>query len=282
MSSTASTSQYPIAYFLHSAHAAPKTLHEVLSTPKLLKQRKAWLPGFLAAPNSTVGISPTGIGEWQNEDEIRGVVYYIQNAEQERRLTEHVGGGCKAKEVDFEVCCGGVFGVREWVGGKAFVVSEESAGAGRLEGIREEEEETDAAQVVRASKEEKRKGLLRRITEPLRSRPTSDEPLEVEGSLQKRVGLFRRIKSGLSLATHEPDTGASSSTAGVTEEAICHQDEVVREELPPCLTSAPQIVITDPIESCFDYIPKRDADDGKTSDEEVREDVDVEGKLRTA
>jgi hypothetical protein len=39
---------------------------------------------------------------------------------------------------------------------------------------------------------------------------------------------------------------------------------------------------TDPIESCFDYIPKRDADDGKTSDEEVREDVDVEGKLRTA
>jgi hypothetical protein len=106
--------------------------------------------------------------------------------------------------------------------------------------------------------------------------------LEVEGSLQKRVGLFRRIKSGLSLATHEPETGASSSTAGVTEEAICHRDDVVREELPPCLTSAPQIVITDPIESCFDYIPKRDADDGKTSDEEVREDVDVEGKLRTA
>jgi hypothetical protein len=282
MSSAAPTTPYPIAYFLHSAHAAPKTLQSVLSTPNLLKQRKAWLPGYLAAPNSTVGVSPTGMGEWQDEDEVRGVVYYVQDAKQERRLTEHVGGGCEAKEVDFEVCCGGVFGVKEWVGGKAFVVSEESAGAGRLEGIREEEEETDAAQVVSASKKEKRKGLLRRITEPLRSRPTSDEPLEVEGSLQKRVGLFRRIKSGLSLATHEPETGASSSTAGVTEEAICHQDDVVREELPPCLTSAPQIIITDPIESCFDYIPKRDADDGKTSDEEVREDVDVEGKLRTA
>jgi hypothetical protein len=61
------------------------------------------------------------MGDWQDEDEIQGVVHYVPDAEQERRLKEHVGVDCEVKEVDFGMCVGGVFGVREWVSGRAFV-----------------------------------------------------------------------------------------------------------------------------------------------------------------
>lgn len=282
MSPTESTPSYPIAYFLHSPHAAPKTLQSVLSTPILLKQRRAWLPGYLPAPNSTVGVSSTGIGEWQDEDEVRGVVYYIQDAEQERRLAEHVGDGCEVQEVDFQVCCGGMFGMREWVGGRAFVVCENREEPSGLEEIREEEvaemraqDTNDAAQLVSTSKKEKRKGLLRRITEPLRPRPAPDEPGEVEGSRRKPAGLFRRIISNLGLSTDKAKTGVSSGAVEVCQEDTSRQDMVVQEDSPPRRTPAPQIVVTDTSSSYIEYQPNADP-------QEVQKDVDVKGESCTA
>jgi hypothetical protein len=88
-STAAPTPTYRIAYFLHSPHAAPKTLQSVLAT--------AWLPGYLPAPNSTVSASSSRTGDWQDEDEIQGVVHYVSDAEQERRLKEHVGVDCEVK-----------------------------------------------------------------------------------------------------------------------------------------------------------------------------------------
>jgi hypothetical protein len=228
-STAAPTPTYPVAYFLHSPHAAPKTLQSALATPSLFKLRKAWLPGYLPAPNSTVSASSSRMGDWQDEDEIQGVVHYVPDAEQERRVKEHVGVDCEVKEVDFGMCVGGVFGVREWVSGRAFVVWEEEE-IGREEDEMRVQDTVDAAQPGSASKKEKGKALLRRITEPLGIRTASSVPAPDEQAAVRRApGRFRRITSGISLPVGKHETGESSSTAQATEEPVCQQDAVVRD-----------------------------------------------------
>jgi hypothetical protein len=200
------TREYPMAYFLHSPHATFKTLQTVFKTPNLLKQRKAWLPGYLPAANSKVTPSPYGFGEWQEEDEVRGIVHYVWDEEQERKLMDHVRGECEVQEVNFEICVGGVFGRREWICGCAFVTcAEQEREKGpkkrpgppeKLEEIREEVDDElanghdtsntplslheptrdaldtagsplDAAHFTISLRKQKRKAIFRRITDPL-------------------------------------------------------------------------------------------------------------------
>jgi hypothetical protein len=153
------------------------------------------------------------MGDWQDEDEIRGVVYYVLDAEQERKLKEHVGADCEVKEVDFEVCVGGVFGVREWVSGRAFVVWEGNE-IGREDDEMRVQYTVDAAQLGSASKKEKRKALLRRITKPLGIRTASSilSPDE-QAAVRKAPGLFRRNTSGMSPPVGEQETGENSNAA---------------------------------------------------------------------
>jgi hypothetical protein len=211
MSTPTSTPTYPLAYFLHSSHATPKLLQSALATPTLLKLRKAWLPGYLPAPNSTVSTSSTRMGDWEDEDEIRGFVYYVIDTEQERKLKEHVGGRCEVKEMYFEVCVGGVFGVREWVRGRAFVVSEG--------------DEMGAQDTADPAKPGKRMALFRRITEPLGLRSASSAPSpDKQAAVRKAPGLFRRITAGMSSPVCHPEAGESSSTAQAIEEPTYQQD----------------------------------------------------------
>jgi hypothetical protein len=83
---------------------------------------------------------------------------------------------------------------------------------------------------VAHQKKEKRKALLRRITEPLGIRTASSVPAPDEQAAVRRApGRFRRITSGISLPVGKHETGESSSTAQATEEPVCQQDAVVRD-----------------------------------------------------
>lgn len=113
---------YPVTYFLHAHLANPKTLHKVLGTPHLLKLRKASLPGYFAADNSTVVSSGYGFGEWEAEARLKGVVHYVSNESEEKKLLGLVSaeGEVRVREVEMEVCMGGIWGRKEWVRGCVF------------------------------------------------------------------------------------------------------------------------------------------------------------------
>lgn len=122
MSTNPPTRIYPVTYFLHAHLANPKTLHKVLGTPHLLKLRKATLPGYLAADNSTVVSSGYGFGEWEAEARLKGVVHYVSNESEEKKLLDLVSaeGEVRVREVEMEVCMGGIWGRKEWVRGCVF------------------------------------------------------------------------------------------------------------------------------------------------------------------
>jgi hypothetical protein len=114
------------------------------------------------------------------------------------------------------------------VGGHLFFWEEDEVG--REEDEMRAQDTVDAAQPGSASKKEKRKALLRRITEPLGIRTASSVPAPDEQAAVRRApGRFRRITSGISLPVGKHETGESSSTAQATEEPVCQQDAVVRD-----------------------------------------------------
>jgi hypothetical protein len=292
--------EYPVAYFLHSSHAAARTVQAILQMPHLLKPSKAWLPGYLPAANSMV-TSACGIGEWQEEDEVRGFVYYILNEKQERKLKEHVGSGCEVKKVDFEVCAGGIFGRRDWVRGRAFVTIEEEEGGEiqeqrlggpeRLEGIQEEAAyelargcETAATPpglhtpTQTPSRKQKRKAFFRRVTDPLGFRSPSVQPdeqsgpptVEAEGARRRSFSLIRRITMPNPLpSTYESEVDESSGTVGLSGESKHYQDVEAQQERPPRSTSPPQL--TDPNSPRSEHEYDEEVVEVEESVEEARE-----------
>lgn len=192
MTTTNPPRTFPAAYFLHSDLSSPKALQSILAAPHLLKLRKAFLPGHSANTNGSVFASGFGFGEWHDQDEIQGVVLYVSCQEEEDRLRQHIGE-VEVKDVDVQVCMGGLWGTKDWTVGRAFVgeeveksvrsdVSEQSKIAvgeekytlkdalGLTEPIVEDRVKNIAVDNPRLkTPKPKRMALLRRITDPLRS-----------------------------------------------------------------------------------------------------------------
>jgi hypothetical protein len=113
------TRDYPLALFLHGDLADRRTLQSVLNLPNLPKMRKAWLPGYIGIGNNMVFKSGCGFGEWQEEEEVRGIAYFVKNDDEENILRDYTGA-VHVRDADFQMCAGGILGKRDWVVGRVF------------------------------------------------------------------------------------------------------------------------------------------------------------------
>jgi hypothetical protein len=110
---TASTSPYPISYFLCDKLVDAKVLKAALGLERLPKLRKARIIGYQRAAGeheSTVQWEGTNFGEWSGEEIVKGVVFEALSEYEERKLAEHIGNNCGIKEVEMEVQCTSVLG----------------------------------------------------------------------------------------------------------------------------------------------------------------------------
>jgi len=80
-----SGSQYPIAIFLTGSYTSPAAIQVLLQTPTPPIVRKTSLVGFAVSsdPNSSaVRYDGRKFGTWEDEDEVKGVVYMLAGAEE--------------------------------------------------------------------------------------------------------------------------------------------------------------------------------------------------------
>jgi hypothetical protein len=87
--------------------------------------------------NSTVLKSGCRFGGWQEEDEVRGVVYFVKNDDEESILRGYIGA-VEMKDAEFQMCAGGILGKRDWIIGKVFTSTSTEE---HEEGMREERRE---------------------------------------------------------------------------------------------------------------------------------------------
>jgi hypothetical protein len=123
------THDYPLALFLHGDLADRRTLQSVLNLPNLPKMRKAWLPGYIGIGNSMVFKSGCGFGEWQEEEEVRGIAYFVKNDDEENILRDYTGA-VHVRDADFQMCAGGILGKRDWVVEGYSPMSQQASGQG--------------------------------------------------------------------------------------------------------------------------------------------------------
>lgn len=257
MSTSTSSRTFPSAYFLHSDLASPKALQSLLAAPNLVKLRRAWLPGYSAGANGSVFTSGFGFGELQVQEEIQGVVLYVSCQEDEDRLRQHIGE-VEIKDVDMEVCMGGIWGKREWTVGRAFIgkevernvrrggIEHSTTGDGEekyifqdalhitVPSVEDRVENIKVDNALLGSSKQKRKTLLKRITEPLRSKANIlEDNFERAGfgidvdtnqgkgqtATQRKVATLRQERSPL------PRRHTDSVTSAISVTDTSHEQE---------------------------------------------------------
>jgi hypothetical protein len=109
----ATTSPYPISYFLCDKFVDAKVLKSRLDLDRVPKLRKARLVGYqrtTCASESTVKYDGTNFGEWSKEEAVKGVVFEALSEYEERKLAEYIGGNYGIKEIEMEVQCASLLG----------------------------------------------------------------------------------------------------------------------------------------------------------------------------
>lgn len=83
------TNDYPIAIFIHGHYSSPERLQATIQTPTPPKLRKARLVGYAASADSkssAVTYDGRNFGTWDDEDNVKGVVYMLTSPEEEQKL----------------------------------------------------------------------------------------------------------------------------------------------------------------------------------------------------